>query len=160
MNCARENELLETVSAGRWPDGCDAELRAHVTSCAQCAEVVELATLFDAEMQEAAHDAQLLSSGAMWWRAQRRARADAARKAARAIAFVQVATVAGAIAFALAIVGGVSAMSESWRNWLPRVSETLQLSSVYASWSVPITIGALALLTLTPVAVYFAFAED
>ncbi|HUP60803.1 MAG TPA: hypothetical protein VNA69_10335 [Thermoanaerobaculia bacterium] len=155
MSCARENELLETVSAGRWPDGCDEELRAHAASCEHCRELAAMAALFHAEMQDAMRDAQLPSSGLVWWRAQRRARAEAARTASRAITLVQAASVAGAIAFALMIIGGVSVMSESWRTWLPRISEAFS-----TTWSLPLTIALAVFLTLTPVALYFVLAED
>jgi predicted anti-sigma-YlaC factor YlaD len=160
VNCAREAELLETVIAGRWPDGCEDELRAHLASCDVCNAFAELALLFHEEMQAATREAQLPHSGLVWWRAQRRARANAAKVVSRTFTLVQVAAVAGAIAFALTVIGGVSVMNESWQTWGPRLAEAIHYAGVYSRWILPVSIAAATFVLLTPVALYFALAED
>ena len=41
--CSHETELWDAIAAGRWPDTADANLRAHVASCAACRDLVLVA---------------------------------------------------------------------------------------------------------------------
>ena len=144
MNCDRELEVWRAVDARHWPEHCDEELRAHVAACADCADVVEVASALSEEHAAAMRNAHVPASGAVWWRAQLRVRQDAARTARRAMYMIQAAVVFAALAVVAAI-GGFA--------WMPGVLAKVQ-------WSVPVIVALAAPLALAPVAVYFAVTED
>jgi len=157
MNCPRELETLDAITTALWPD----ELRQHAASCALCADLVAVATAFQEDLHEAVQHAPVPSSGLMWWRIHRRARQEAARTAERTITFVQTASVFGAIAVALAILGGLSVMNETWRGWIARVSSSVRFEQLAVpQWTMPVMIAIAACVVLAPVAMYFAFAEE
>lgn len=158
MNCPRELETLDAISTALWPD----ELQQHAASCALCADLVAVATAFREDMREAVQYAPVPSSGLMWWRVQRRERQEAARTAERTITFVQTASVLGAIAVALTIIGGLSVMNETWRGWIARLWSSVHFETIAAApqWTLPLMIAIAACVVLAPVAVYFAFAEE
>ena len=139
MNCPREDEILRAIEARHWPQLCDDELRAHAASCAECADLVEVATALTEDREEAMHAAQLPSSGLVWWRAQLRARQEAARAARRVISVVQTAAVLVAVVAVFLIVGPA----------LPTIH-----------WTLPLLLALAAPLLLAPVAVYIAVADD
>jgi len=148
MNCTREPELLETIEAGRWPEACGDDLRTHVASCTDCNELAlvahDLLTDANATMREAA----LPSSGAMWWRLQRRAHADAMRKASRTIAAVQIGSVIAFALIAILFFGGFTAIEHA-------------LHGVTLPVSLPLIVTAIAAcVTLAPAAVYYAITEE
>lgn len=143
MNCPYEPEILEAVTAGR---PCSEELREHAEGCADCGDLLVVSTALVADMQEAMHEADIPSSGAVWWRAQRRMRVESVRNATRTIAIVQTSSVIAAAAVAIAVLG-----TQNWRPWLEPFNATWNLSLVFA-------IGAS--LALAPLALYLAVARD
>ena len=75
--CAREPELAEAVRSGRWPLGCEPELRAHVQECRRCGEMAMLTAAFQQARAQAVGAADLPrpglpNAGLLWWRAQLR----------------------------------------------------------------------------------------
>ena len=152
MNCPRESEIYDAIAAARWPDACEEELRAHASSCADCADLVLITTSMAGDIP-AAH---VPTSGVVWWRIQRREREEAARAASRTITILQASSIAAAIALALTILGGVSAMNASVRSWF---SHALQLTGT-PQWDLVFLGAAVMTLALAPVALYFAFSED
>ena len=104
LQCPFEQELLDAVTARRWPDRADESLRSHVAGCALCADVAEIAAAFFEDRDCARAEAVVPAASAVWWRAQIRAREEAARLAVRPLLIVQViATICaafGAIALA------------------------------------------------------------
>ena len=160
--CPRELEVLECVIAGRWPDGCAEELRAHAASCAVCADLVAVSSAISGEMHAELREVAVPSSGTVWWRMQRRRRAETARQATRVITLVQAASVMAALAFAMTILGGIAALSETWRTWLARMSDVIHFGGgmPLLSLSAPLLVALAATLLLAPVAVYLAVAKD
>lgn len=157
--CAREAEVLEAVTAGRWPFA--GELQAHAASCPVCNDLVSVAAAFTEDTHDGLLRADVPPSGLVWWRAQRRARTDAARTAGRAITFVQVASIIGAIAAALALLGGVTVMSRTWRTWIANFSDAVYFGGVtIPSWTPPLLAAFAVTLALAPIALYFAVRED
>ena len=90
VDCCREDDVLDALTSGRWPDRADDELRAHVATCAICADVVEVASAVLEVRDDEPGEMRIPSSAVMWWRAQMRARQEAAREAARPITVAQV----------------------------------------------------------------------
>lgn len=108
IECTREDEVLMMVSTGRWPEGAPAELRKHADACDVCRELGLAAVAIEGEAAIAAP--ALPSSGQVWWRAQLRAKQDAAREVARPITAVQMI----AFAAAVGVVGAVFGASAQW----------------------------------------------
>ena len=154
-DCPREQETLDLVRAGRWPDGCDDETRAHITACAQCAESVQIASLLADDFRAAVRTARLPSSGLVWWRVQRRAREEAARNAARVVTLVQGICVVIGVAVALGIVG-----AQNLSRAFSFGSNDLWSAATFSQWSLPIMLALTVWLALAPVAVYLAVSRD
>jgi hypothetical protein len=166
--CPREGELLEALHTSAWPDCSPRALRDHVAACASCAELEGLVVSLLDEHHAVVARASVPPSGAVWWRAQMRARQEAARAAARPISIAQ------AIGFACALgilAGGLSLLSpmlSEWSGWMASLAvPTLQLPDVAWSdvpWLAPVTMAMLLalmmVLVLTPVAVYLAVRGD
>jgi predicted anti-sigma-YlaC factor YlaD len=152
-DCPREQEALELVRAGRWPNGCDEELRAHVAACADCGGSVQVASLMASESNAAMRTAHVPGSGLVWWRVQRRAREEAARTAARLVTAVQAVTVTIGIAAAVSIAG-----ADTVSHVLASVPK--EVMSVIPQWTTPVLLGLTAWLALAPVAVYLAVTRD
>lgn len=149
-DCPREQETLDLVRAGRWPAGCDDELRTHVASCAHCAESVQVASLLTDDYHAALRTARLPTSGLVWWRVQRRAREEAARNAARVVTLVQAISVVTGLAIAL----GIASRAFSF------VPSDLISPATLSQWSLPLALAITVWLTLAPVAVYLAVSRD
>lgn len=109
LDCPHEVDVLTMVSTGQWPERAPADLRAHVVTCAVCADLASVARAIDDE-RAAPIAPRLPSSGTVWWRAQLRARQDAAREVGRPI------TVAQAVLLAVAggVAGAVFGASADW----------------------------------------------
>jgi hypothetical protein len=167
--CGCEEDVLDAISARRWPDRCESGLRAHVTSCGVCTDLVEVATALLDDRELAWGEAHIPPSGVVWWRAQLRAREDAARAAARPLAFIQGVAASVAVWLVVTIVRAVPAPDlAAWRagllEWIRTawfattdVSHLLQVTGL-----VPLSVLCLlaAWLVLAPVAIYFAGVDD
>ena len=166
--CTREQDVLDAVAAGRWPDRSDEALRAHVAVCAICTDVVDVARAFRDDYDDAWRHARVPPSGRVWWRAEMRARQDAAQRAAQPITVVQ--GIAGACATGIL----VALITILW----PRVAESVGLlaavKTMFGAGGVVLAAVSSAMppqivlslfvalgvgLVLTPVALYFVFSE-
>lgn len=146
--CTRTNETLDLVRAGRWPDGCDDETRAHISACGDCGDTVQVASMIAADYHAAVRTARVPSSGLVWWRAQRRARQEAEHTAARILTLVQGVSVAVGLTVAVAIAGPEN------------VSRAFTFAATFSHWGVPVLLGVTASFALAPVAVYLAVSRD
>jgi hypothetical protein len=164
--CSREEDVLDALSARRWPDKCDADLRAHVASCDICADLVDVATALLEDHEVAWLDAHVPPSGVVWWRAQLRAREDAARAAARPLAFIQGVAASVALWLVVALVRAVPPASVStWRAWARDLVPDLtfrmpDVASVTGAVPLSILLLLAAWLLLAPVAIYFAVVDE
>ncbi len=164
VDCDRGHEALDILGAGRWPDGCDAELRAHVAACASCTELVDVAGAVLDERNTALRDAAIPGSGLVWWRIQLRVRQEKARSASRTVTAVQAIAIAVAVTIALALVG---ATSLSWsRGWLAGLTDAIPLGATDPSglsiipFALPILLVLAAWLALGPVVLWLAATDD
>jgi len=159
IECPRESDVLDALASARWPDRVDTELAQHVASCGICQDVIAVASAMQADHEAAWRDANVPSSGQMWWRAEMRARQDAIREASRPVTVAQAVSVG--LALSLAGVAG-------WFAW-PTVqglfaavfpSAASQQTSLLASpIFLPVAVAMLALLVVAPVALYFVISE-
>jgi len=169
VDCCREEDVLDALTSGRWPDRAGEELRTHVAVCAICTDVVTVASAVLEVRDGEPTDMRIPSSAVMWWRAQMRARQEAAREAARPINVAQIValvavvaiTVAGLVAlspwFGGLLGGWVSAVRESASSDMAAIRAPSALLA--GGWMLPaLMIGVW--LVLAPVAIYFAVADD
>ena len=164
--CSREQDVLDALSARRWPDRCDADLRAHVASCDICADLVDVATALLDDHEVAWRDARVPPSGVVWWRAQLRAREEAARAAARPLAFIQGVAASVAVWLVLALVRAVPpGYLSTWRGWVmglvPEITVRMpDMATVTGAVPLSILVLLAAWLLLAPVAIYFAVVDE
>jgi hypothetical protein len=151
LDCTREAEILEAITAGRWAQRIDVELHEHATVCATCADLAAVASAIAEESVVAMRHAHVPPSGMVWWRMQRRVKAESAENATRAVSIVQVATLAGTAFVVLAILGGLSLL-KNWNQWL--------LTLTAPQWNLPLILAAATCLLLAPFAVYYAVTEE
>jgi hypothetical protein len=87
----------------------------------------------------------------VWWRAQMRARQEAARQAARPLLVTQALAVAAFIGLLVSVIGRVTLPMISWSDLAPVITRLPVLQVAIA--------GAFCLV-LAPVAVYFALSRE
>lgn len=164
-DCPREHDVLDAIASHRWPDRADEELRAHVASCALCADVANVAAAFAHDLEVASAEATSVPpADVVWFRAQARAKAEASRQAARPVAVMQ------ALGFACAA-GVISVLIGMIAFWVWTRADSLQaLPDLQALRLLRLdsmgllvrgTLLAIGLwLLLAPVAVYLVASDD
>ena len=152
--CPREGEVLDALASARWPDRVDAALAGHVSSCGICQDVLAVASAMREDHEAAWREANVPSSGQMWWRAEMRARQDAIREASRPVTVAQ----GVAAVLALAVAAGCG-----WLAWPSMqaffTSGSLADTPTLGSMFVPLAVAMAALLVVAPVALYFVLSE-
>jgi hypothetical protein len=176
--CVREPDVIDAITARRWPDRADLELTEHVAACAVCADVANIV----AAIQDEAHlsweeAAQLPSAEVIWWRAQARARTEATRLAGRPIAIVQALWVACGVGIIAATVGTIgwwlrlrvdwltNAVTAAASSWGPAASRLLSApggvqNDLLSLMFQGALFGAAFCLLLAPVTLYVILAES
>ena len=147
--CPREHELLDVLHASRRPE-IGEPLREHLAGCASCRETRAVVGALLDERDTLLQEATVPSSAIVWWRAQMRAREDAARKAARPILFTQALAIAALLGLLISLFG---------RLTLPSLS-LADLSMAAGLPLVRIALAAAGCLILAPIALYLALARD
>ena len=163
--CANETEVAQWLARGGWPAACPPELRAHVSACRTCGDLVLVTASFQRARAETADAARIGTPGALWWRAQLRRRNAAVERIGKPLL--------GAHIFALLIclfVGAVSLAYQArhgvaWLTWLEELPQDfpLHLNQLWTSvllnpgWTPMVLIPAIATLAmLGGVVVYLA----
>jgi len=134
--CSYENELTQALKDGHWPQGCGAELRAHVAGCGSCGDLVLVAQSFQRARSESECAALSDSPSLLWWRAQLRRRNAATERVSRPITIAQTFAL-----FVYVLVGVVFIASQyrsglHWPSWWTEftASRTFHPWSLAASW--------------------------
>ena len=118
--------------------------------CPECGPLLALAEQIRREFEHTRSQARVPTPEIVWWRAQMRAREEAARTAARPIVFTQALAVAALIGLLVSVVGRLTLPAMTWPD--------LSLESGLPL--VPIAIAAVCWLVVAPAALYFAFSRD
>ena len=133
FTCSREREVTDMLHRGHWPQACSDELRAHVSTCRRCSDLVLVTQGFQADRAKVQRQAQLPSAGALWWRAQlRRRNADLAR-VSRPLFGAQV------FAFIVTLVAGVGVLAWQLRrgfdfaSWFGELARAFDLGALLPS---------------------------
>lgn len=160
-DCAREPEVIEAVTTGCWPE--DGALRSHVTACRTCSDVVTLLQRLASERDRLIEQAHLPAAGLVWWRAQIRARQEAARTVTQPIAFAQGLAVAVGLGIAFAVAGLASPWVRERAEWVMdyvRAIETSAqvtgLTSVFQGSTMWIIAAIAAWFIVAPLVIFLA----
>ncbi len=164
--CEKEQAVTELLQSGRWPEACDATMRSHVESCAVCSEVVMVSRLLQEENAALLADVKLPDAGLVWWKAQLRARREAAELATRPIALAERFGLACGLAVLLAFMvwkradfhawlGRLASFGHSDAHWL----QSLALNSLNQPFSIFFVASASLLVLFMACLVYAIWAE-
>jgi hypothetical protein len=159
VECEFEAEVLAAVVEGRWPERADRELRAHAEACGICADVAAVAAAMDADRDDLRTAAALPDAGRVWWKAQLRARREAAKVAGRPITAAQVLALASAAGLGGACFGATSAWFQAALGRMAAELHGLPVEQLLAEHGLA-AIGAGAVLLLLPAAVVLAILRD
>ncbi len=168
IDCPREHEVFEALGidgslAGR------PELQAHADACDVCRDIVAVAVPLMAEKHVALERAHPPTSGVVWFRAQMRARQEAARAATRPITVVQGIALVSFVAVFASVMGVLSPRLLAWFRGLgfPTPELSLGLPQFELTSLVPTTTFGMALagicvlfLILWPLAAYLALRDE
>ena len=102
-----------------------------------------------ADRDVALQDVRVPSAGLVWWRAELRARQEAARKSERTMSLMQAFAAACSVGVAVALAGGV----------LPSVLALFSFATPAGSIHLVLAIALAAVLVAAPVALYFVFSD-
>src|SRR5688572_29713317 len=106
--------------------------------CPQCGPLVALAEQIRHEFEHTQKHARVPSPEIVWWRAQMRAREEAARTAARPILFTQALAVAALVGLLISVAGRLTVPIWSWTD-IPSLPASLPfplIALVIACWLV------------------------
>lgn len=164
--CDREQDVLDALTARRWPERCDEALRDHVNGCPVCKDLAQITAAIANDHDALWSSARVPPAGVVWWRAQLRAREDNARAAGQPVAFIQGVAASVALWLLVSVYRALPAgyVSE-WRAWItssfPTYSFTLaDVARVTAAVPLALLILVVVWLVLAPVAIYFAAADE
>jgi hypothetical protein len=163
IDCPREQDVVDAVQTGRWPGVSDGGLRAHVASCPVCRDVAAVAVALHAEHEPEWREARVPPAGRVWWRAEMRARQEAAKKAAQPIVVAHALAAACAAGLILTVVQLAWArLIHSWglADGLETALDTGWLEPMAMSrWGLPVAAVLGASLLVTALGVYLALKE-
>jgi predicted anti-sigma-YlaC factor YlaD len=166
IECEFEADALAAALQSRWPDQVDAELRAHVAQCPICSDVVTIACAVDDARMEMRARAVVPDSAVVWWRAQLRARREAAEAAGRPITAAQLIAFAFAVGLLGACFGATSAWFQSgFRSITSRLGGVdakafLDSATAMLAQHGVLVLGAAAMLFLVPAAVILTLGRE
>jgi hypothetical protein len=165
LRCSHAPEIAEALKTGRWPQGCDPELRTHTDGCRSCSDLVLVTQTFQQARSESVLVPHLDSPSLLWWRAQLRRRNAAVRRVSQPITVAQTFAVAVNLLVAAGFVAVQSRRGIDWRGvWsgLAR-SRAFHLDALWSfasmklDWTFMLLIPSLGVLALlSGVAVYLA----
>ena len=125
-DCAREQDVVEAVTTGCWPE--DGVLHAHAAACRTCSDAVILLQTLASERDRLVEQAHVPSAALVWWRAQIRARQEAARTVTQPIAFAQGIAVAIGLGIVFAVAGLASPWARDRAAWLMDYARAVKMS--------------------------------
>lgn len=163
--CDREQDVLDAIATYRWPARTDEELRLHVAGCEICADLVEVVRPLLDEQEQASGDARVPPASIVWWRAQIRAREEAARAATWPLTIAHGAAVATVLAVAVGLVMTGWPQLDGWRqslrsfaSYVPSIE--MPLPGFLVQHSLGIAVVAATCLVLAPLMVYFVVSDE
>jgi hypothetical protein len=157
IECPRESDVLDAIDSKRWPHRVDQELVEHVASCEICSDVLAVAAAMREDHDATWREADIPSSGQVWWRAEMRARQQAIREASRPI------TIAYGVAAVAALMLAVTVSWFAWpvvHDYVSSVVATAQTPALASPLTLPLLVAFGALLVIAPVALYLVLTDE
>jgi hypothetical protein len=166
-DCAREQEVVNAVLSGAWPERAGAELTAHASDCAMCGEVATVATLLREDHEQARSVVQVPAAGQVWWRAAVRARLERAQAATQPMTWLHGITAACMAGVALtaitlawpSVIGGIAWVREQLLDTTP-AGDVAGLVTMALGQSLVLGLVAAICLVVAPVVLYFALSDE
>jgi hypothetical protein len=168
-SCAREDDVLDLVAMGQWPERAEAELRAHAAGCDVCGDLAASASAI-VELRDTGEATAVPDASVVWGRAQLRAREDAARRAAQPLHVAHGLTFAALTGLGLAWWGPGASWMQTWWAWFSGLLPRMPDSTAFSQWPVvspealPSLTTVLAIaavwILIVPVALYLARLAD
>jgi len=146
--CRYETDVLAAVADGSWDHATD-ELKAHVMTCRTCSDLALVSQLLKTDHAAMVAEANVPSAGQVWWRAQVRARAEAAEAAARPLFVAQALACAAVVGLLVALV-----------TWLWPAGGWHFVATAPSELSLTTWVAIGAWVVIAPVALYLVFARD
>ena len=143
--CFEEDRILAALSSGSMAD----ELRNHAADCAECTEILALASALRNQARAEAAGTSVPDADIIWWKAQLRHRREAVKRATLPIRLAQ--GFAALCVVAVAVIGFQLLQFPSWLT--PELERAAPLNPVMAAT------GALAIACAMIAGVYLAIAE-
>jgi len=166
-DCPREQDVVNAVLGGVWPDRCDDSLVAHAAHCVTCGEVAQVSMVLREDVDHARIDVIVPAAGQIWWRAAVRARLESTHAAARPMSWMHAITGAIVLGVFLAAITAVWPMLPGVINVIRATSrEVLPSPEVARAIAGGLTqiaglaIIAAAIMVIAPLALYFALSDD
>jgi hypothetical protein len=162
IECPREPEVLDAIAMGRWPASVPAELATHASTCPVCGDLALAASALHDDAATIAPIA-LPSAGQVWWRAELRARNEAAQLAQRPVIAVQV---VAAVVVVLALVTGLRGFApDAWVWMVGLVGQTRMASAATSGawlegWPLLMVLSVGFWLLIGTVAIYMVLRAD
>jgi hypothetical protein len=164
-SCPRENEVIDLVAIGQWPDRADDDLRAHAERCGVCGDLA-VAACAVVELRDTSEPGLLPDASVVWGRARLRAREDAVRRAAQPLHLAHGLAFSAIAGLGLAWWGLGASWMQTWWTWLSGLAPELPAGLSLAELPVPsidvlpslttIAVVTVVSIVIVPVAVYFA----
>jgi hypothetical protein len=163
-HCQREAETIRAAWGGPSAAMSEPGLAAHLAECRTCSEIASLARALREDRDATAAEAAPPTAGLVWWRAQRRLREEAARRAARpnthvhgiALGCAGAATVAGT---ALLVGPAGKYLADVLGAWSSNPFPASSALEVVAGLPAGVMLLFGATLVLAPIALYLAVSE-
>jgi hypothetical protein len=174
LECPREQDVINAIVTGQWPDRCDESLRAHTAECSVCKELVDVTSMMRLDHEGLHEEMSLPSAGQVWWRAAIRARLEASQRVAQPLSWIFGISMACAAGLAIAVVQllwspvqlawGTSSPG-AWFAWFgvadfARLLPALQDLAPLTITGMLVFLVATACLLLAPLALYFALSDE
>jgi hypothetical protein len=166
-DCPREQDVVNAVLGGTWPDRCDDSLVNHAATCVTCGEVAQVSMLLHEDVDHARIDVIVPAAGQIWWRAAVRARLESTHAAARPMSWMHAITGAIVLGVFLAAITAVWPMLPRVINVIRAMSLEMlprpEVASAIAGGLTQIAglaIIAAAIMVIAPLALYFALSDD
>ena len=167
-DCPREQDVVNAVLGGHWPDRCDESLVAHAAHCVTCREIAQVSVLLQEDVDHARIDVIVPAAGQIWWRAAVRARLESTQAAARPMTWMHAITGAIVVGVFLAGLTAVWPMLPGVLNMITRAVNLDMLPSPEVTnalagglaMAAGVGVVAAAILIIAPLALYFAFSDD
>lgn len=161
-SCRHEPAVLEAARASERTAVAD-DIQAHLAACDDCRLSFALVVSLQDQRAQALSDARVPSAGQVWWRAELRARQDAAAAVARPITLATGLAAAAVIGVVVSLFGVLGWWARAWlATTLARLS--WPEAATQAAWSggtwLAVGLALAMLLVATPLVLYVASREE